>query len=218
MKREGFDAHNVGTWVKYGGGVSSTYNASLCISGLLSQDHRQEAIKAYQFMLNNGQSAPYGFWEMFQAVDPNNSWSGKHPATQSNWYCCPHQWGQAGATQALLDALAAEFYDGKILIGRGYLDEWCTAGKVTEINNFPISANGRINLRIEFLDSQKVELTISGSKPTNDLWFNLPIFKHNLVSATAGKIDYEHGMLVLEPTEQKVTVTLKAAAPEANAN
>jgi hypothetical protein len=209
MKNEGYAPHNIGTWVEYGNGLSSAYNASFCISGLLSKNYRQEPIKAYQFMLENGQSAPYGFWEMFQAPDPKNTWSGKHPAEEPNWFSCPHQWGQAGATQALLDALVAEFYDGKLIVGRGYLDQWCTKGKVTELNNFPISNNGRTNIRIEFIESNKVQLTISGDKPKNKILFNLPIFENNIVSTTAGKIDNVLGQVVLEPKTEKVIVTLK---------
>jgi hypothetical protein len=211
MKNEGFDAHNIGTWVDYGGGISSVYNAAFGISGLLSKNYRQEPIKMYQYMLENGQSAPYGFWEMFQAPDSTNAWRGKHPAENSNWYSCPHQWGQAGATQALLDALVAEFYDGRLLIGRGYLNEWCKIGKVTEINNFPIRYNGRTNFKIEFIEANKVQLTISGSKPTNKISVNLPIFENNIESVSVGKMDNAQGLVTLEPTVQKVVVTLKKA-------
>ena len=209
MKKEGFDAHNIGTWVDYGNGVSSCYNAAFSISALLTKNHRQQAIKSYQYMLDNGQSAPYGFWEMFQAPDSSNTWKGKHPAENSNWFCCPHQWGQAGATQALLDALVAEFYDGKILIGRGYINDWCKMGTVTEINNFPIRNNRRTNIKIEFIEANKVQLTISGDKPMGDIYFNLPIFDNNIESTTAGKIDTEKGMVILNSSVQKVTVTLK---------
>jgi hypothetical protein len=211
MKKEGADAHNIGTWVEYGNGVSSVYNASFCISGLLSKNYRQEAIKAYQYMLENGQSAPYGFWEMFQKVDTTNAWKGKHPAENNNWYCSPHQWGQAGATQALLDALAAEFYDGKILIGRGYLDEWCKAGAVTTIDNFPIANNGRTNFCIEFIDALNVQLTISGTEPNNKILFNLPIFENNIERVSEGKIDHEKGLVTLKPSVRKVVVTIKKA-------
>jgi hypothetical protein len=212
MRREGFEPHNVGTWVRYGGGVSSVYNAAFCLSALLGKQHRQEAIQAYQFLLNNGQSAPYGFWEMFHAPDPNNPWNGRHPAENNNWYCCPHQWGQAGATQALLDALAAEFYDGRILVGRGYLTEWCQPGLVTEITNFPICKNGRLSLRIEFLAAKTVQLTVGGSKACGSVLFNLPCFMDNIERASAGHIDHEHGMVSLEPEVQTVTVTLRECA------
>jgi len=209
MKNEGADAHNIGTWVEYGNGVSSVYNASFCISGLLSKNYRQEAIKAYQFMIENGQSAPYGYWEMFQKVDTANPWKGKHPAENNNWYCAPHQWGQAGATQALLDALVAEFYDGKIIVGRGYLNEWCKMGLATEITNFPIANNGRTNFKVEFIAENKVQLSISGDNPQNNILFNLPIFENNILSTTAGKIDYVLGQVLLDPKTEKVIVTLK---------
>jgi alpha-galactosidase len=213
MKSEGFDPHNIGTWVNYGGGISSCYNAAFCISGLLSKEHRQEAIKAYQFMLEYGQSAPYGFWEMFQAPSKINVWSGTHPGLDGNWYCCPHQWGQAGATQALLDALVVEFYDGRILIGRGYLDEWCQAGKVTEINNFPIRDNRRLNIRIEFMTSTQVKLTISGADPAFKTLFSLPIFVDNIESTTTGALDNKEGTVTLVPKQKQVIVRLKNAAP-----
>jgi hypothetical protein len=209
MKREGFQPDNFGTWVNYGGGVSSGYNASFSISGLLSKSYRQEPIKAYQFLLNNGQSAPYGFWEMFHQVDSNNPWNGRHPAETDDWGACPHMWAQAGATQALLDALVAEFYDGKIIIGRGYLDEWCQKGKVTEIKNFPISHNGRLNVRIEFVKPDLMSVAISGSMPAGKILVNLPVLLHNIESSSSGTVDNEQGLVTLAPNEKKCLIKLK---------
>lgn len=209
MKTEGYQPDNFGTWVNYGGGVSSGYNASFSISGLLSKNFRQEPIKAYQFLLNNGQSAPYGFWEMFHAADSSNPWDGRHPAETDDWGACPHMWAQAGATQALLDALVAEFYDGKIIIGRGYLNEWCGKGEVTEIKNFPISHNGRLNIRIEFVDADLVSVDISGSTPAGNILLNMPVLVNNIESATSGTIDNKQGIITLKPGEKKCLFKLK---------
>ncbi len=207
--KEGFKPHNFGTWVSYGGGVASAYNSAFAISGLFSENYRQETIKSYQFLLEYGQSAPYGFWEMFHDPDPGNTWEGNHPSmTQTNWFACPHQWGQAGASQALLDALVAEFYDGRILVGRGYPDEWMKPGKITEIRNYPISNNQRMNLKIEALSENRIKLSWSGDKPVNHILFNLPQFKENIEFVSNGIIDQEENWVVVEPTQQEVVVTL----------
>lgn len=208
--KDGFKPHNFGTWVSYGGGVASAYNSAFAISGLFTENNRQEPIKSYQFLLEYGQSAPYGFWEMFHDIDPSNTWEGNHPSvTETNWFACPHQWGQAGATQALLDALVAEFYDGRILVGRGYIDEWIKPGEITEINNYPITNNGRMNLKIEVLDQNQVKLSWSGDLPANDILFNLPQFKDNIQSVSTGKIDQGKYWVIVKPDQKEVTVTLK---------
>lgn len=210
QKRSGAKPHNFGTWVSYGGGVGSAYNAAFALSGLFTKKYRQEPIKAYQFLLNYGQSAPYGFWEMFHEVDPDNTWEGDHPSSaKTNWYACPHQWGQAGATQALLDALVAEFYDGRIMVGRGYIDEWMIPGSRTEMNNFPTGGGKRTNFLIEMLDEKRVKLSWSGDEPGGDILFNLPQFRDNIVSVTTGKVDKTEEWVVVKPSENQIIVTLK---------
>ncbi|PWE00590.1 hypothetical protein [Marinilabilia rubra] len=210
QRKSGARPHNVGTWVSYGGGVASAYNSAFSISGLFSQNYRQEAIKSYQFLLKYGQSAPYGFWEMFHEVDPENPWEGNHPSSvKTNWYACPHQWGQAGATQALLDALVAEFYDGRIMVGRGYIDEWMVRGKKTEINNFPVGGGKRTNFVIEMLDQKQVKLSWSGNEPQGEILFNLPQFRDNIASVSTGKVDEAEDWVVVKPSKKEVIVTLK---------
>jgi hypothetical protein len=59
------------------------------------------------------------------------------------------------------------------------------------------------------MEANKVQLTISGSKPTNKIVFNLPIFENNIESVTEGKMDNAQGSVTLEPTVQRVVVTLK---------
>ncbi len=208
--REGFKPHNVGTWVSYGGGVASAYNSAFSISGLFTRNYRQQAIKSYQFLLEYGQSAPYGFWEMFHDVDPENRWEGNHPsATKTNWFACPHQWGQAGATQALLDALVADFYDGRLLVGRGYIDEWMEPGKKTVINNHPVAGGKRINLTIEAVSENEVSLSWSGDRLDKDIVFNLPQFYNRIESASTGKINHEEGWVTVKPNKGRVIVKLR---------
>ncbi len=209
QEKEGFKPHNYGTWVSYGGGVASAYNSAFAISGLFTRNYRQEPIKSYQFLIEYGQSAPYGFWEMFHDVDENNTWEGKHPSmTKTNWFGAPHMWGQSGATQALLDALIAEFYDGRVLVGRGYLDEWMQLGKVTEIKNYPISGGKRINLKIQMINDKQVKLSWSGDRPANVILFNLPQFQDNIKAVSTGKINREEGWIEVKSSQNEITVTL----------
>jgi hypothetical protein len=47
--------------------------------GLASNQHRDQGILGYQFMITNTRSGPYSWWESMQAPDPTSAWIGNHP-------------------------------------------------------------------------------------------------------------------------------------------
>ena len=108
-----------GTYGGYGTTDYSTgYNAGYGEWGLASNQHRDQGILGYQFMIANTQSGPYSWWESVQAPDPASPWIGSHPTAGAG--ASPHGWGAADANLVLLDSLIAERGDGSLIIGREY--------------------------------------------------------------------------------------------------
>ncbi len=191
----------------YGGypGYSTGYNAGYGRGGLRGIKYRSEAILDYQFMLDNTQSSPFGWWENIQA--PHSvAWEGIHPADGGG--SCPHMWGQSFATAGLLDSLIVEKSDGTVLVGRGIPNAWVADGQVIELSNYPISGNKRMGIRIEGLAENQVHLTLTGENPAGKVVFNLPAFIDNIRSVTTGSVDNAAGEVTLEPGTTDVTVTL----------
>ncbi len=191
----------------YGGypGYSTGYNAGYGRSGLRGVQYRSEAIRDYQFMLDNTQSSPLGWWEGIQPP-ARSAWEGTHPAGGTG--ACPHMWGQSFATSGLLDSLVVERSDGTVLVGRGVPDEWVASGQVIELSNYPLSDNHRMGLKIEGLPGNQVRLTLTGDIPQGKVIFNLPVFIDNIQSATAGLVSLSSGEISLEPRIRIVTVSL----------
>ena len=57
---------------------STAYNAGYGEWGLASNDYRDQGILSYQFMVSNGQSGPYSWWESQQFPNPGSPWIGTH--------------------------------------------------------------------------------------------------------------------------------------------
>jgi hypothetical protein len=193
----------------YGGypGYSTGYNAGYGHSGLRGTKYRTEAILDYQFMLDNTQSSPYGWWENIEPP-AQTAWDGTHPANGGG--ACPHMWGQSFSTAGLLDSLIVERSDGSLLVGRGVPSAWTTTGQVIELNNYPVSSNQRIGIRIEGLSGSQVRFTLTGDAAGQKVVvFNLPGFINNIASATAGIIDNSAGTVTLEKGETSLTVSMK---------
>ncbi len=113
----------------------SAYNAGYGSAALAGKKHRDTAIKAYQFMLENAQSGPFGWWEGVDYPSDSSPWDISHAAAGGG--SCPHIWGQATATKALLDSLACRRTDGTAIILRGVPDEWLIEGKHVAVSNIP---------------------------------------------------------------------------------
>jgi len=192
----------------YGGypGYSTTYNAGYGISGLRGTLYRSEAILDYLFMLDNTQNSPFGWWENIEPPAPA-VWEGIHPAGGTG--ACPHMWGQSFATAALLDSLIVETADGSILVGRGIPSTWIAAGQIIELDNYPVSDNLRIGIRVEGITDIQVRLALTGATNAREVIFNLPAFIDNIAAASTGTIDDTNGAVTLGKGETTVTVTMK---------
>ena len=188
-------------------GFSTGYNAGYGRSGLRGTQYRTEAIQDYQFMLNNTQSSPFGWWENIGAPE-EMAWEGVHPGGGGG--ACPHMWGQSFATAGLLDSLIVEKSDGTVLVGRGIPTAWVTNGQVIELSNYPISGNKRMGIWIEGLPGDQVRLALTGDAPVSNVIFNLPVFINNIRSATDGVVNSAAGEVILPPGMSSVTVNLMA--------
>jgi hypothetical protein len=54
-----------------------------------------------------------------------------------------------------------------------------------------------------------VRLTLSGDKPAGPVVFELPAFRHNIASASAGHVNNKAGTVTLTRSTRHVTVHLK---------
>jgi hypothetical protein len=184
---------------------STGYNAGYGEWGLASNQHRDQGILGYQFMIANTQSGPYCWWESVQAPDPTSAWIGSHPTAGAG--ASPHGWGAADANLVLLDSLIAERGDGSLIIGRGVPNPWVSDNNPIALANVPVTGGHRMGLNITTSGAQ-VTLTLSGSSPAGPVLFQLPAFVNNIASSTAGAIDEASGTVTLPATARTVTVTI----------
>jgi hypothetical protein len=184
---------------------STAYNAGYGEWGLASRDYRDQGILSYEFMIADGQSGPYSWWESQQFPNPGSPWIGTHPESGNG--SSPHAWGMANANMVLLDSLAAQRADGSLVIGRGVPDSWVTTGQVISLANFPTSDGHHTGLSIR-TSGTSVTLTLSGDQPAGPVLFQLPAFVNNIAHATAGTINETTGTVTLPATVRFITVQL----------
>ncbi len=184
---------------------STAYNAGYGEWGLASNDYRSQGIASYQFMVSNGQSGPYSWWESQQFPNPGSPWAGTHPEAGNG--SSPHAWGIANANMVLLDSLAAQRSDGSLVVGRGVPDSWLTGGKTISLANFPTTDGKHIGLSIKG-HGKSVTLTLSGDQPSGPVLFQLPAFVGHIAHASAGTVDNQTGTVTLPATVHSVTVQL----------
>jgi len=184
---------------------STAYNAGYGEWGLASSDYRSQGILSYQFMIANGQSGPYSWWESQQFPNPGSPWTGTHPEAGNG--SSPHAWGMANANMVLLDSLAAQRADGSLVVGRGVPSSWVSAGELISLANFPTVAGRHLGLAIRSSGSS-VTLTLSGQAPAGPVLFQLPAFVGNIANASAGTVDEKTGTVTLATTVRTVTVQL----------
>jgi hypothetical protein len=184
---------------------STAYNAGYGEWGLASNDYRSQGIASYEFMVSNGQSGPYSWWESQQFPNPGSPWTGTHPESGNG--SSPHAWGIANANMVLLDSLAAQQSDGSLIVGRGVPDSWLTGGKTISLANFPTTDGKHIGLTIRG-SGGSVTLTLSGDQPSGPVLFELPAFAGHVTHASAGTVDSKTGTVTLPATTRSVTVQL----------
>jgi hypothetical protein len=185
---------------------STAYNAGYGEWGLASADHRDQGILSYEFMIANGQSGPYSWWESQQFPNPGSPWIGTHPENGNG--SSPHAWGMANANMVLLDSLAAQRADGSLIVGRGVPNAWVRTGEVISLANFPTVDGRHAGLTIRTSGST-VTLTVTGQRPVGQVLFQLPAFVGNIAHASAGVINETTGTVTLAPTVRTVAVQLK---------
>jgi hypothetical protein len=188
---------------------STAYNAGYGEWGLASNNHRDQGILSYQFMIANGQSGPYSWWESQQFPNPGAPWTGTHPEAGNG--SSPHAWGMANANLVLLDSLVAQRSDGSLIVGRGVPGSWVAPGQVIELANVPVTGGHHLGLTIR-TSGDAVTLTLTGSHPAGPVLFQLPAFVRNITSASAGRVDEKSGTVTLAGTVTTVTVRLRHAA------
>ena len=115
--------------------------------------------------------------------------------------------GKSVCTKVLIDSLIAEKVDGKVIIGRGIPEQWIGNSQVIELNNYPISGNRRMGVRIQSY-SDRVLITFSGDSPVNEILIDLPVFLTRLKGATTGNVDFQSGRVTVSPDTKSVTVYL----------
>ena len=196
------------TYGGYGSTDYSTgYNAGYGEWGLASNEHRDQGILGYQFMIAKTQSGPYSWWESVQAPDPSSAWVGNHPAAGAG--ASPHGWGSADANLVLLDSLIAERGDGALIIGRGVPNKWVTSGQTIEVTNVPISGRHHLGMTVTTGGSQSVTLTLTGDTPAGPILFQLPAFVNNIARSSAGAVNRATGTVTLSTSTRTVTVTMR---------
>jgi hypothetical protein len=187
---------------------STAYNAGYGEWGLASNDYRDQGILSYEFMIADGQSGPYSWWESQQFPNTGSPWIGTHPEAGNG--SSPHAWGIANANMVLLDSLAAQRSDGSLVVGRGVPDSWVSGGQVISLANFPTTGGHHIGLSIR-ASGTTVTLTVSGGKAAGPVLFELPAFVNNIAHASSGTVSEPAGSVTLPATSSSVTVQLKHA-------
>jgi hypothetical protein len=185
---------------------STAYNAGYGEWGLASNAHRDQGILSYQFMIANGQSGPYSWWESQQFPNPGSPWTGTHPEGGNG--SSPHAWGMANANMVLLDSLAAQRADGSLVVGRGVPDSWVRTGQVISLASVPTVDGHHLGLTVRTKGSA-VTLSLTGQSPAGPVLFQLPAFVGNIAKASTGKIDEKTGTVTLPASAHGVTVWLK---------
>jgi hypothetical protein len=187
-------------------GWSSGYNAGWAAGGLRGDKYRTAGIRAYQFMIENTQSGPYAWHERIGRT-VTGAWRGKR-GTDGN-VSCPHMWSQAVATKVLLDSIVAEFFDGRLVVGRGVPDEWLEEG--VTVDNFPIAGGRRLGLTIRAASSTVVRLELRGDAPGGEIVFSLPAFIGNIAAAEGGVVDVGEGTVTFAAGTREMDVRLNRA-------
>jgi len=190
---------------------STAYNAGMGNAGLASIAYRDQGILSYEFMIQNGQSGPYSWWESSSAPSASTPWIGKHPAAGQG--SSPHAWGISQANKVLLDSLVAQSSDGTLIVGRGIPAKWLRDGASVSVTNFPTADGKRLSLGISS-GGQSVSLTLSGQSPAGPVLFELPSFTNDIAGTSSGSINQETGTVTLAPRSRNVTVQFRTAPVE----
>ncbi|HTT85994.1 MAG TPA: hypothetical protein VMF60_01385, partial [Acidimicrobiales bacterium] len=187
---------------------STAYDAGYGSWGLASQDHRDQGILGYQFMIADTQSGPDSWWESAGSPSTSSPWAGSHPSTGQG--SSPHAWGMAEANKVLLDSLVAERSDGALIVGRGVPGAWLGGGRAIAVTDFPTTDGHRLGVTISSRGTS-VSLTLTGSMPPGPVLFELPTFVNDIATVSAGSVDEQAGTVTLPSRARHVTIELEHA-------
>lgn len=190
---------------------SSAYNAGYGSTGLRGEEYREVGIKAYQFMIENAMSGPFGWWEGVDYPDAASPWNINH--AKGGGGSCQHMWGQSVATKVLVDSIIAEKVDGTVIVGRGLLNDWIAGGQNVEIANYPLINNKRMGYKLS-VSGKELTINFSGDMPSGPISVELPILKNNIAFSSAGTVDNAKGKVILNESERTVKIFIKQIVPE----
>ena len=186
----------------------SAYNSGYGSAALRGEEYRDIGIKAYEFMIENAMSGPFGWWEGVDYPNENSPWDIDHAAGGGG--SCQHMWGQSTATKVLFDSLIAVKADGTAIVGRGIPAEWIVEGEKIEIADYPVSNGDRMGYSIE-TQGKTVTVTFTGDNSNTPVSLELLAFKDNIASAEGFEYDQAAGIVTVPAGTKSVTVTLKEA-------
>lgn len=187
------------------GYFSSAYNAGYGSTALRGEQYRDAGIKAYQFMIQESMSGPFGWWEGVAYPSETSPWDIDHAAGGGG--SCQHMWGQSTATKVLFDSLIAAKADNSVIVGRGIPEEWISEDEnAVEIQNYPVYTGNRMGYR---LTTQGTEVTIEFTgNETIDVSVELPILRNNIKSAQGLTFDNEAGRVNVPAGTGSVVISL----------
>jgi hypothetical protein len=198
LKEDGYADYTFGGFP----GECSAYNAGYGSAALRGEEYRDVGIKAYEFMIQNTQSAPFSWWECALSYDRKGNLTFNN--VNSGWGSCPHMWGQSVATKVLVDSLISEKADGTLIIGRGIPEEWITDGERIALDNYP-TRYGRFGYSIT-TSHRTVTIQMDGNHGTVSI--ELLAFKNNIASASGLTFNKENGSITVPSGVNTVIVTL----------
>ena len=193
------------------GYYSSAFNAGYGSTALRGEEYRDAGIKAYQFMIQNAMSGPFGWWEGVDYQSDDSPWDVAH--AKGGGGSCQHMWGQSTASKVLIDALIAEKINDKIIIGRGVPKEWITANQTFSVSNHVVEQGKKVGYAVQTSpDGKEVTITFTGDQTTIPFSVELINFKNNIASVSGNfEFDQEAGIVTVPAGTKSVTVTLKSA-------
>lgn len=193
------------------GYYSSAYNAGYASAALRGEDYRDAGIKAYQFMIENSMSGPFGWWEGINYPDANSPWD--IASAPGGGGSCQHMWGQSVNTKILYDSLISEKIGDKIIIGRGIPAEWIADGQKVEIQDYSVEGGKKTGYQ---MSTSGDEISIAFGGDTLDTPFSVELIalRDNIKKVVADGvvlkdgIDVQEGNVLLPAGTKNVTITM----------